>query len=140
MKYNAHPFDLSNKTTMQDLFDMWLTTKEKKVDSSTISRYKRAWAYSSSIHNMLVRDVHISHLQNCIENGTIVYAGETRHAQNNNKDSMKNLYNLLFDYAVSRELVDKNYARMFTIDSGYVRKPNSHIPIPKQNSIFYGQI
>lgn len=41
---------------------------------------------------------------------------------------MKNLYNLLFDYAVSRELVDKNYARMFTIDSGYVRKPNSHIP------------
>lgn len=30
MKYNAHPFDLSNKTTMQDLFDMWLTTKEKK--------------------------------------------------------------------------------------------------------------
>lgn len=50
MKYNAHPFDLSNKTTMQDLFDMWLTTKEKKVDSSTISRYKRAWAYSSSIH------------------------------------------------------------------------------------------
>ena len=42
---------------------------------------------------------------------TIVYAGETRHAQNNNKDSMKNLYNLLFDYAVSRELVDKNYAR-----------------------------
>lgn len=77
---------------------------------------------------MLVRDVHISHLQNCIENGTIVYAGETRHAQNNNKDSMKNLYNLLFDYAVSRELVDKNYARMFTIDSGYVRKPNSHIP------------
>ena len=128
MKYNAHPFDLGNKTTMQDLFDMWLTTKEKKVDSSTLSRYKRAWAYSSSIHNMLVRDVHISHLQNCIENGTIVYAGETRHAQNNNKDSMKNLYNLLFDYAVSRELVDKNYARMFTIDSGYVRKPNSHIP------------
>jgi len=38
------------------------------------------------------------------------------------------MHNLLFDYAVSRELVDKNYARMFTIDSGYVRKPNSHIP------------
>lgn len=40
---------------------------------------------------------------------------------------MKNLYNLLFDYAVSLEIVDKNYARMFTVDSGYVRKPNSHI-------------
>lgn len=127
VKYNAHPFDLSNKTTMQDLFDSWLSLREKKVDSSTLSRYKRAWAYSSSIHNMLVRDVHISHLQNCIENGSITYAGKIRHPENNAKESMKTLYNLLFDYALANELVDKNYARMFTIDSGYVRKPNCHI-------------
>lgn len=127
VKYNAHPFDLANKTTMQVLFDSWLSSREKKVDSSTLSRYKRAWAYSSSIHNMLVRDVHISHLQNCIENGTITYAGKIRHPENNAKESMKTLYNLLFDYALANELVDKNYARMFTIDSGYVRKPNCHI-------------
>lgn len=76
VKYNAHPFDLSNKTTMQDLFGSWLSLREKKVDPSTVSRYKSAWAYSSSIHHMLVRDVHISHLQNCIENGSVTYAGK----------------------------------------------------------------
>ena len=128
IKYNAHPFDLSNNTTMQELFDNWIATRmSKKVDHSTLSRYRTAWAYSASIHNMLVRDVHISDMRNCIENGTIMYGGKTRTPKNNAKDSMKTLYNLLFDYAVASEIVDKNYARMFTIDSGYVRKPGSHM-------------
>lgn len=127
VKYNAHPFDLSNTTTMQELYDAWVDSRKSKVDPSTLARYRTAWAYSSSIHSMLVRDVHISHLRNCIEHGTITYAGKLRTPQNNAKDSMKTLYNQLFDYAVSLEIVDKNYARMFTIDSGYVRKPNSHI-------------
>ena len=127
IKYNAHPFDLSNNTTMQELFDMWIEARAKKVDPSTVARYRTAWAYSASIHNMLVRDVHISDMQNCIRNGTITRAGEVRTAKNNSQDSMKTLYNLLFDYAVSLELVDKNYARMFTFDSGYVRKPGSHL-------------
>lgn len=127
VKFNAHPFDLSNKTTMQDLYDSWIALRQTKVDRSTLARYKTAWAYSSSIHTMLVRDVHIADLRNCIENGTIVYAGKIRHPENNAKDSMKTLYNLLFDYAVASEIVDRNYARMFTIDSGYIRKPSSHI-------------
>lgn len=127
VKYNARPFDLSNKTTMQDLYESWLETRKSKVDSSTLARYRTAWAYSSSIHNTLVRDVRILDMRNCIEHGTITYAGKPRTPQNNAKDSMKTLYNLLFDYAVASEIVDKNYARMFTVDSGYIRKPGSHI-------------
>lgn len=127
VKYNAHPFDLSNKTTMQELYEAWLETKKNKLDPSTIGRYNAAWAYSSAIHTMLVRDVHISDLRNCIENGTIVYAGKVRTAKGSTKDVMKTLYNLLFDHAVAAEIIDKNYARMFTIDSGYVRKPDSHM-------------
>lgn len=127
VKYNRHPFDLSNSTTMQELYDSWVATRAKKVDSSTLARYRTAWAYSSSLHGMLVRDVHISDMRNCIENGTIVRGGVVHHPENNAINSMKTLYNLLFDYALAHELVDKNYARMFTVDSGYVRKPGSHI-------------
>ena len=127
MKYNAHPFDLSNNTTMQDLYNAWIETRKGKVDSSTLARYRTAWAYSTSIHGMLVRDVHISDLRNCIENGTITFSGRMRSPVNNAKNSMKTLYNLLFDYAVSLEIIDKNYARMFTIDSGYIRRPDRHI-------------
>lgn len=127
VKYNAHPFDLSNKTTMQDLYDSWIELRKTKVDASTLARYRTSWAYSTAIHNMLVRDVRISDMRNCIENGTIQYAGETHTPVNNAKSNMKTLYNLLFDYAVASEIVDKNYARLFSIDSGYVRKPSSHI-------------
>ena len=127
IKYNRHPFDLSNSMTMQDLYEEWVETRKNKVDPSTLARYRTAWAYSSTLQTMLVRDVHISDMLNCINNGTITHAGVARHPENNAKDSMKTLYNLLFDYAVAHELVDKNYARMFTVDSGYVRKPGSHI-------------
>lgn len=141
VKYNAHPFDLSNNTTMQDLYESWVDSRKSKVDASTLARYRTAWAYSSSIHSMLVRDVHISHLRDCIENGTITHAGKTRTPQNNAKDSMKTLYNLLFDYAVTMEIVDKNYARMFTVDSGYVRKPNTHIAYtPEELSILWDSL
>lgn len=127
MKYHANPFDLSNNMTMQDLYDVWVVTRKSKVDPSTLARYRTAWAYSSAIHSMLVRNVRISDMVNCIEHGTIVYAGKTQTPQNTAKESMKTLYNLLFDYAVAHEIVDKNYARLFTVDTGYVRKPNCHI-------------
>lgn len=125
--YNHHPFDLSNNTTMQELYDMWIEGRKGKVDPSTLARYRTAWSYSTSIQNMLVRDVHISDMRNCIEHGSIIYGGKERHPENNSKTSMKTLYNLLFDYALTCEIVDKNYARMFNIDSGYVRRPDSHM-------------
>lgn len=126
-KYHAHPFDLSNNTTMQELFDAWIANKIGKVDSSTLARYRTAWSYSASIHDMLVRDVHISDMRNCIENGTITIAGRVQSPKNNSINSMKTLYNLLFDYAVSLELVDKNYARLFNVESGYVPNPACHM-------------
>lgn len=127
VKYHAHPFDLSNNMTMQDLYDVWITTRKGKVDSSTLARYRTAWSYSESIHNMLVRDVHIPDMLNCIEHGTITIGGEVRTPKNNSINSMKTLYNLLFDYAVSIEIVDKNYARLFNVESGYVRSPTCHM-------------
>ena len=76
---------------------------------------------------MLVRDVHIPDMLNCIEHGTITIGGEIRTPKNNSINSMKTLYNLLFDYAVSIEIVDKNYARLFNVESGYVRSPTCHM-------------
>lgn len=126
-KYNAHPFDLSNNMTMQELYEAWIATKKGKVDSSTLARYRTAWSYSTSIHDMLVRNVHISDMRNCIEHGTITLAGKTRSPKNNSINSIKTLYNMLFDYAVALEIVDKNYARLFNVDTGYVRNPASHM-------------
>ena len=127
IKFNRHPFDLASTTTMQELYEQWIETKKGKVNGSTLARYRSAWAYSASIHNRLVRDVRISDMRYCIEGGSVMHGGKECHPENNVKNSMKTLYNLLFDYAVSLELVDKNYARMFTIESGYVPRPDCHI-------------
>lgn len=127
LSYNKNPYELVDPMTMQQLFDKWYGSKVGKVCESTLSRYRIAWNYSSLIWNKPVQAVTISDLRNCIEYGTIIYAGVPKHAENNTVDTIKSMYNLLFDYAVAYDIIDKNIARQFTVDSGYVRKP-CHIP------------
>jgi integrase len=128
LDFRRNPFDLGSSTTLKDLYERWYKTRIGKVSRFTLARYRTSWDYSSSIQNKRVCEIRISDLRNCIENGVILYAGKERHPENNAKDSIKALYNNLFDYAVACGIIDKNPARQFTIDSGYVRKPNSHIP------------
>lgn len=127
MNFNKNPFDLTDRTTMQDLYDKWYVQQEGKVDKSTLSRYRISWAYSEPIHSKLVREVKISDLRNCIDYGTIIRDGKPVHPENNSIDNIKTLYNLLFDYAVANDLVERNIARQFTVSSGYVRTPK-HMP------------
>lgn len=128
LDFRRNPFNLGSSTTLKDLYERWYKTRIGKVSRFTLARYRTSWDYSSSIQNKRVCEIRISDLRNCIENGVILYAGKERHPENNAKDSIKALYNNLFDYAVACGIIDKNPARQFTIDSGYVRKPNSHIP------------
>lgn len=128
LAYNKRPYELVKPMTMQQLFDKWYASKVGKVDKSTLARYRTAWAYSSMIYDKPVQAVTIADLRNCIEYGTITHSGVARHAQNNTVDTIKSTYNQLFDYAVAYEVIDKNIARQFTIDSGYIRKPGAHMP------------
>lgn len=131
MNFNKNPFDLTDKTTMQEIYDKWYSQQEGKVDKSTLARYRTSWAYSELVHSKLVREVRITDLRNCISYGTIVRNGKEVHPENNVIDSMKTLYNLLFDYAVANDVVERNIARQFTVTSGYVRTPK-HMPYSEE--------
>ena len=128
MNFNKNPFDLTDKTTMQEIYDKWYSQQEGKVHEGTLARYRISWAYSEAIHAKPIREVRIADLRNCIEYGTIVRNGKTMHPKFTSIDAMKTLYNHLYDYAVEHEIVDHNIARQFTVSSGYIRTIPRHIP------------
>lgn len=112
LEYNKNPYDLNPSITVKEVYEEWSENYFKRLDSdSSIRGIKSSWNYCSSIYDMRVKDVRARHVRGCIEEGYVLDKGEKRYASNNTKNRIKSTLNLLLDYAVEYEYVDKNYAR-----------------------------
>jgi integrase len=111
-EYNKNPYDLDPSTTVQEVYDKWSEQYFPRLESdSSIRGIKSSWNYCSSIYNMSIRDVRARHIRACIEEGFVMDKDEKRYASKNTKNRIKSTLNLLMDYAVEYEYIDKNYAR-----------------------------
>lgn len=111
-EYNRNPYDLDPSTTVQEVYDKWSEQYFPRLESdSSIRGIKSSWNYCSSIYSMSIRDVRARHIRACIEEGFVMDKDEKRYASKNTKNRIKSTLNLLMDYAVEYEYIDKNYAR-----------------------------
>lgn len=119
VEYNKDPYDLSQSMTVKELYDEWSEKYFARLESdSSVRGIKSSWNYCSAIYDMGVREVRARHVRACIEEGYVLDKGEKRYASNNTKNRIKSTLNLLLDYAVEYEYVDRNYARdMKMVDS-----------------------
>lgn len=107
VEYHRSPYDLADNTTMEDLYKMWSAKHfESLTGNSLVYSYECAWKRCGFIWATRVIDVRISDLKNCVD------AAPTP----NTKRVTKILLNLMFDYAVECEIVDRNIARAFSLD------------------------
>ena len=121
MAYNKNPYDLEPDILVQDLYKKWTDEYFKTLKSDSSKRtVKSSWAYCSSVYKMRVKDIRARHIKGCMEEGVIVVKGVKRHTSPNIKGRIKSLFNLMLDYAVEYELVDRNYARTFDISDSII--------------------
>ena len=120
--YNQNPYDLSENITCEELFNRWLKEYEKKVKSQAYNAALSYWAYCSKLYKEPIRNIRIRHIKGVIENGVSTSTGNK--ASPIVRQKIKNLWNMLFDYAVEYELTDKNYARAFTLKEKTQTKSN----------------
>jgi len=111
VEYNRKPYELDNDTTMAELYDRWFASVENTVAKTTLNGYRMAWHYCSSVYKVKVRDVRIRHIRYCMERGSYEKDGIIKAASPAVKNRIKQLLNMLLDYAVEYELVDRNIAR-----------------------------
>lgn len=128
VEYNKNPYDLDTSITVKELYEKW-TEKYFKESSPAYQRtVSAAWAYCSSIYDMRAKDVRARHIKGCMEEGyRIEYRGKNKGNKvlpsATTKTKIKSLFNVMFDYALEFEIVDKNYARTFDIsDSILIEK------------------
>lgn len=119
IEYNKNPYDFSNDITVSELYNIWSEKYYKEVPSVEDAT-KSAWNYCSSIKDLRVTELRARHIKYCIEEG--VY--KDRHAPASIKIRIKVLFNLMLDYAVEYEIVERNYARTFSKE--YQTEPHKH--------------
>ena len=127
--YNRNPYDLKDDLTLEELYDKWSTEYFEKLSSNSIRTVESAWAYCSSVYQMRAKDIRARHIKGCMEEGYVISTrkatkGEKQFASANTKTRIKSLFNLMLDYGLEYELIDKNYARTFDISDDIVDAVN----------------
>lgn len=127
MEYNRNPYDLELDITTQELYDKWTDVYFKDLSDPSIRTITSAWAYCSSVYTMRAKDIRARHIKGCMEDGFRVETrgkkkGEKIFATAGTKSRIKSLFNLMLDYALEYEIVDKNYARTFDISNDIIKE------------------
>ena len=137
VEYNKNPYDLEPSITVKELYVKWTGDyfKTLKADGS-IRAVTSAWAYCSAVYDMRVMDVRARHVKGCMEEGTATVRGREQHPSASMKNKIKSLFNLMLDYALEYELVDRNYSRTFNLTEETIKEiqtvKKEHIPFTEE--------
>lgn len=133
VEYNKNPYDLDDAISVAELYERWTNDYFKTLKSeSSMRTITCAWAYCSSVYNMRASDVRARHIKGCMEEGVAKIKGKEQHASAGTKARIKSMFNLMLDYALEYEIVDRNYARTFNVSDDIIQETEDskrgHIP------------
>lgn len=115
-EYHRNPYDLNEvSTTVQEVYERWWKDREGKLSPNTIKSYVMTWKKCSILYNIPVKECRIGNIKQCLD---FVES-------DNMKKRIKILLNMIFDYAIELELIDKNPAR--AIKQNLDIEPKTHL-------------
>jgi integrase len=121
-EYNKNPYNLDAGITAKELYERWSEGHFKILESSRIRALEAAWGYCTSVHNMRVLDIRGRHIKGCLDEGVSVVKGVEKHPSASMKNHIKSLFNLMLDYALEYELVNRNHSRSFTLSEETIKE------------------
>jgi len=125
IEYHKNPYELEKDLTVKELYNLWISDFIKHAKTQkAIDQHTNVWPYCSSIYGLKLKTMRAYHIKECIEHASKIKNGEEIEASPTTKMKMKYMFNLMLDYATERELVDKNYARLFSLPSEITDKIN----------------
>lgn len=119
-EYNVNPYDPNiKKLTTEDIYERW--TKQRYKDDKIPNNYRAAWQACTVVHSALFNELKASHIQKCID---AWQAGPM------SKKNMKTLFSFLYRYAVSNDIVDKDYSQFLEIPT--IEQSKLHTPFSEE--------
>ena len=104
--YHKDPNVYNSQTiTFKELYEWWSEEKFKEVGYTSRIAYKNAFLHSELLHNISIGDIKAEHMQAVVDTLT------KKSASYSLKSNLKQLYHHLFNYAIQKDLLNKNYAQ-----------------------------
>lgn len=123
MEYNSSDHSIDRSKTFKELYDEWSAKYFPELGSnSSVQAHETAWKYLSPLYSTKVSDARIKDLKEAVESASRTVYDKDREASANVKANMKILLNLLYDYAVECDIVDKNLARSFNLSKNITKE------------------
>lgn len=120
VEYNRNPYDLEDDITVGQLYTKWSEAYFRTLTSdSSIRTVTAAWAYCSSVKNIRAKDLRARHIKAVLDEGT---NSDGKYPSAGTKSRIKSVFNLMLDYAVEYEIVDRNYSRTFDLSEEVVKE------------------
>ena len=115
--FNKDPYDLQIGTiTFEQLYTRWSREHFKKISHSGVVSYSSVHRYCDSISSMRVVDIKLDHLQKVLDS-----SGKNTPTLK----TMKNLFGLMWDYAVVHEIISPDRREMIRyLDTSKPGNPN----------------
>lgn len=109
IEYHKNPYDKNKDMTIIQLFDAWIGSYyDPKINIKIIKGNKSLFKKVKKIYDVKVVDTKPYYLKNFIEDLDV---------SSDYKIRIKNVFNQMFDYALSLEIVDKNVSRNFELSN-----------------------
>ena len=115
--YNKDPYDLQlSSVTFADLYERWSEEHFQKISHSGVNSYSSAYRSCEKISSMRVVDIKLDHLQQTMDD-----SGKNSPTLK----TMKNLFGLMYDYAVVHEIITPDKREMIRyLDTSKPGNPN----------------
>ena len=102
-EYHKNGINLDVTTlTLEEVYDQWIKRKELTISASALATHKMAYQRFGNMANMTMKDIKKIHLQNWLDSINLKPAS---------KGKIRSTVHQLFEYAVSYDIVQKNYAK-----------------------------
>lgn len=102
-EYHQSGVDLElSKLTLGEVYDQWIKRKEQTIGVSALRTHNMAYVRFDKLKDMEMRDIKKAHLQKWLDDIDLKPGSKAR---------LRSTMYQLFDYAVSYDIVSKNYAK-----------------------------
>ena len=117
MEYHKNPYDPEKDITVKELYELWKNRHFKKISQGSTSLYESAWKRCKPLYDVKIQQLSVPKIKVLVESDIPPTA----------QRNIKILLGQMLDYAVEYEMIEKNYARMATVDYKAM-ETNAHIP------------
>ncbi len=135
------PYDITESVkTFSDLYKVWSEDYFSTLQPSSTRTISSAYEYCNGLYEMPIRKIGPGHIRDAMKKGYVIPntgkdKGKKRYASINTQERIKSMCNLMFDYAIERNLVITNPARAFKIGgllNEIQKKSKGKIPFTKE--------